>query len=170
MRSLLPATLACLACAAESQEMPSIEIAGVTITRGMPEKNVREAFRAVSCDDREPNSCSVGDGVPPEYDGDITFENGQVRSAARNLTIPEKSEDALFLLQGTIERLAGASQTCAKIQVHSLDNGLKYVTIAWPDKAIWMQVHESWPYTMIKETLRPASSTAQTDQVEEQDC
>ena len=150
-------------CAAHADQ-PFIEIAGVKITRGMAETSVRTAFPEVNCDEDTPNSCSVGDGVPPEYDGEVTFEDGRVRSAVRNLPLPGDPGEALMLLYTTLERVASADRTCAQIQLFSTDSGLKSMAIGFPDKALWIQTHgpsEHRRFDMIKETLRPADQQSE---------
>jgi hypothetical protein len=163
MRSILFVAFAFTICAAQADE-PFVEIAGVKITRGMPEASVRAAFAEMNCDGDTPNSCSVGDGVPPEYDGEVTFVDGRIRSAVRNLPMPEEPGEVLMLLYTTLERVANADRTCAQVQLFSTDSGLKSMAIGWPDKALWIQTHgpsENRRFDMIKETLRPADQQSE---------
>lgn len=158
MRSTLIAAFALLVGAAQADE-PSIEIAGVKITRGMPEANVRAAFARVDCDGGTPNSCSLGNGASPEYDGGITFEDGRVRSAYGYLPMPEEPGEVLMLLYAALERVADSDRTCAQIQLFSNESGLKSMAIGWPDKGLWIQTHgptENRRLDMIQETLAPA--------------
>jgi hypothetical protein len=160
MRCKLLVPMTFLACAAQADE-PSLKIAGVTITRGMKEANVRAAFPVVKCIESGPNSCltlGVGDGVPPEYDGEVRFQDGQVRSAVRRLPLPEEPGEVLMLLYTALERVANADRTCAQVQLFSNNSGLKSMSISWPDRALWIQTHgptENQRMDMIKETLVP---------------
>jgi hypothetical protein len=160
MRSILVVALALSVWSVQADE-PFLEITGVRITRGMTEGDVRQAFDVMKCIERVPSSCrtfAVGDGVPPEYDGEVMFEDGRVRSAIRRLSLPEEPGEVLMLLYTALERVANADRTCAQVQLFSNDSGLNSMTISWPDRALWIQTHgptENQRMDMIVETLVP---------------
>jgi hypothetical protein len=160
MRCILVVALALAGWTVHADE-PFLEIAGVRISRGMTEADVRQAFDVMTCIVRGPSSCltfAVGDGVPPEYDGEVMLEDGRVRSAIRRLPLPEESGEVLMLLYAALERVANADRTCAQVQLFSKDSGLKSMSISWPDRALWIQTHgptENQRMDMIMETLVP---------------
>ena len=160
MRSILFVALALSIWAVQADE-PFLEITDVRITRGMTEADVRQAFDVVTCIEHGPSTCltlAVGDGVPPEYDGEVMFQDGRVRSAIRRLPLPEEPGEVLMLLYTVLERVANADRTCAQVQLFSNDSGLRSISMSWPDRALWIQTHgptDKQRMDMIIETLVP---------------
>jgi hypothetical protein len=127
---------------------PSVEVLGVEIVRGMPEAEVRDAFASVYCAVENPedpvfDSCSVGDGVPPGADGEVTFQNGVVYSASRNWFIPENAEplEVLIILNDILARLTGEEDAvCAKIATYS-DQHQTSTIFELPEKVLTVQIN-----------------------------
>lgn len=127
---------------------PSVEILGVKIVRGMPEAEVRDAFPSVYCAEENPvdpvfDYCSVGDGVPPGADGEVTFKDGVVYRASRNWFIPKDAEplEVLMMLNDILTRLTGEEDAaCAKIETHS-DQYNTSTIFALPKKVLVVQLH-----------------------------
>ncbi|MEO1078212.1 MAG: hypothetical protein AAFY29_01565 [Pseudomonadota bacterium] len=99
----------------------SIEILGVTITRGMPEGEVRAAFGSSLKCSNVPSDidapfdtyCSVADGVYPDEDGGIEFKNGYVHMANRAWYIDPGLEpvDVLKVVHDHLVRLTDGENT-----------------------------------------------------------
>jgi hypothetical protein len=128
---------------------PSVEILGVKIVRGMSEADVRAAFPSVYCAEKGPavdaslDFCSVGDGVPPGADGEVTFKNGRVLRASRNWFIPEGGDPygTLLMLNDILTRLTGEeTSACTKIETHS-DQEPKTTMFVLPEKVLTVQIH-----------------------------
>ena len=86
-------------------EPPNIELLGISLTRGMPESEVREAFPNLNCYDNcdgvesDVTICGVSDGVPPGSDGEVTFKDGKLHQASKIWFLEENSTpyDALLM-------------------------------------------------------------------------
>lgn len=133
----------------DSFHEPSVEILGVKIMRGMPESEVRASLQNIDCPEKAPGVeasfvyCSVSDGVPPEADGEITFQDGLVHSATRNWFIPESSKplEVLMMLNDILTDLTGEEHAaCAKIETRS-DQEPTFTIFALPEKALTVQMH-----------------------------
>jgi hypothetical protein len=142
---------------------PSVEILGVKIVRGMPEADIRAAFPSVYCAEENPvdpifDYCSVGDGVPPGADGDVTFKDGFVYNASRNWFIPEGAEpiEVLMMLNDILTRLTGEEDAaCAKIETHN-DQYSAVTIFALPEKVLTVRMHTlpGRAGALFKESLR----------------
>lgn len=143
---------------------PSVEILGVRIVRGMPEKQVRAAFPSVYCAEKAPgvdasfDYCSVSDGVPPGADGEVTFKDGLVYSATRTWFIPEDAEplEVLMMLNEILTRLTGEkSAACAKVETY-VGQEPEYIYLVLPEKVVTVQMHTMPGRTGVrfKESLR----------------
>ena len=115
---------------------PSVEILGVKIVRGMPEADIRAAFPSVYFAEKGPTVdpglefCSVGDGVPPGADGEVTFKkNCRVLRASRNWFIPEDSNpyETLLMINEILARLSGENSTCGKIETGPVVGSMRKV-------------------------------------------
>jgi hypothetical protein len=130
------------------QTEPCVEILGVEVFRGMPESEVRAAFPRVSCAGEKPvnpvmDYCAVSDGVSPDADGEVTFENGLVRSATRYWHIPDDADplEALMMLNDILMRLTGEDEAaCAEIETYS-DEEPAYTIITLANKVVTVQMH-----------------------------
>ncbi len=123
MRWLTVLVILCPLLSALAQEA-TVEIGGLEIARGMLEADVRNAFPSVKC--WPPSSpranktivgCYVGDGVPPESDGFVSFSDGRVRLATRYWRIPKESGpyEVLQFVNNILQRLISEAGTCAEI-------------------------------------------------------
>ena len=127
MRWICALALLVLAVSALSDE-GSLEIHGVTITKGMTQKDVRALIPESSIYE-VPNESDISDGTEfwsiaadeAKGGGSIRFENGQVVSATRNLRHSSNSEayELFVSLHETIQHLTeGADYTCAKVMTY----------------------------------------------------
>lgn len=122
MRWLTVAAIFCPLLSALAQEA-TVEIGGLEITRGMLEADVRLAFPSVKCwpssyrAGKRIEDCYVGDGVPPESDGFVSFIDGRVQMATRYWRIPKESGpyEVLIFVNNILRRLLAEAGTCAEI-------------------------------------------------------
>ena len=129
----------------------------------MPEADIRTAFPSVYCAEENPidpifDYCSVGDGVPPGADGDVTFKDGIVYKASRNWFIPEGAEpiEVLMMLNDILTRLTGEEDAaCAKIETHN-DEYSTVTIFALPEKVLTVRMHTlpGRAGALFKESLR----------------
>jgi hypothetical protein len=151
--ALLLGVLASLSAASDelpvSPQVPSVQILGVTIVRGMPETEVRAALPMVYCAEKAPGTdptfdyCSVSDDVPPGADGEITFKDGLVHTATRNWFIPEGAAplDVLTMSNDMLTPLTGeVHAVCAKIETYRGQEPT-YTHFDLPEKVLTVQMH-----------------------------
>ena len=125
MRKFLVLILLCVPLLSFAEE-PSVEILGVTVSKGMTESDIRSLLPMLSCSEPfawNPNrvSCSVSDGISPGSDGGVLFDNGVVIQATRNWFFPEDAKpfDVAIMLNQIITRLTGEDRAvCAKIEAN----------------------------------------------------
>jgi len=126
MRWIIVLALSSLPLSLNAEE-PSVEIGGQTITRGMPEDDIRSAFQSVYCAanasgvDHGIEFCLLEDGESWENSGEISFENGSVRRATRNWRTSENPEtyELFILLNELLTQLTKGTDTCATIYTYS---------------------------------------------------
>ena len=169
---LLAYSIASAESTSDSQQ-PSVEVLGVKIFRGMPEAEVRDAFASIYCAEEDPvdpvyDYCSVGDGVPPGADGEVTFKDGVVYRASRNWFIPTDAGplEVMMMLNDLLTRLVGEENAaCAKVETYS-DQYNTTTMFALPKKVLTVQMHTlpGRNGVFFRESLRvnPVSETYKT--------
>jgi hypothetical protein len=168
MRWIIVPAILCPLLSAYAQEA-SVEIGGLEISRGMLKEDIRSDFPRFHCGeycvDTSIERCSVGDGVPPEADGQILFENGRVHRATRYWHVPKESGpyETLVMLNNILKQMTEESSTCAEIAptFGMTDSpGVTSTAFWFPEKVLYIQTQkpaDPWPaHFFIHETLRPS--------------
>ncbi|MEM7358966.1 MAG: hypothetical protein AAF431_07710 [Pseudomonadota bacterium] len=144
-------------------EPPTIDLFGVSLKRGMPESEVREAFPNLNCYDNcdgvvsDVTICGISDGVPPGSDGEVTFKDGKLYQASKNWFLEENSTpyDALLMQNQLLTRLAGeGNAVCAKVETYSSQFNESTVYV-FPQKVLSVQMHSRrGKHAHFRESLR----------------
>ncbi len=125
----------------------TVEIAGLTITRGMPEEAVRREIvhpYTIWCDESDDGdfaACSISSEEERNNAGEIVFENGRVRTAWRYVDVPEEGYDAIFVLYELLAKLTNGEDTCAFARTG--DGMPLQFSIELPHKFVNVMLH--WP-------------------------
>ena len=152
-----------------SAQDSSVEILGVTVSRGMTKSYLSSVLPGMSCSDLSAHhgpfaeSCSVSDGIPPGADGEIKFEKGVVVRASKNWFFPvdAKPFEVAVMLNQIITRLAGENRAvCAKIEANpEKKEGTMHTPGAtqfvFPEKVLTIYLHSIRDeHVYISESLR----------------
>ena len=125
----------------------TVEIAGLTITRGMPEEAVRRQIvhpNTMWCDESDDGdfaACVISSEEEPNNAGEIVFENGRVSMAARYVDVPEEGYDAIFVLYELLAKLTNGEGTCAIVRTG--DGMPLQFSVELPQKFVSVTLH--WP-------------------------
>ena len=122
MRWLIVLAILCPPLSVFAQEA-TVQIGSLQITRGILEADVRLAFPSVKCwsishrPGKRIEDCYVGDGVPPESDGFVSFIDGRVQMATRYWHLPKESGpyEVLRFVNNILDRLTSEAGVCAEI-------------------------------------------------------
>lgn len=175
MKPMLTLLLCILSLPVSSQEeIPSVEIAGLTVTRGMPEEAVRFelaypyklwcAEKSAGIDD-DIEYCSIFSEEEPINVGEVTFQDGRVLTARRFLSVPEESYDAFLLLHELLADLTDGKDTCAFIRTG--DSPPQFF-IALPERVVGVMLHTRGNKTSI--ALREGLRRNPTPDLQIEDC
>ena len=164
----------CPFAAASSEEAPNIEIAGLTITRGMPEDAVRFeivypytiycAEKAEGVDD-DIEYCSIFSEEEPINVGEVWFQDGRVLSANRFVSVPEDAYHALHVLYELLAQLTDGKSTCALVRTGGRPPGF---IVALPEKKVSVMLHTAGDKTSI--ALRVGLRRNPTPELQIKDC
>ena len=106
----------------------SIDVFGVTLSIGMSEQEVRDAFPDIYCTDSclggddVIQNCTIDDGIPPGTDASVRFQNSRVIRASKHWFLAKDASpyDALQALNSHLQRIGGEDNgVCAKIESFS---------------------------------------------------
>ena len=153
-----------------SAQDSSVELLGVTVSRGMTKSYLSSVLPGMSCSDLSAQyhgsfaeSCSVSDGIPPVADGDIKFEKGVVVNASKYWFFPEDAKpfEVFVMLNQIITRIAGENRAvCAKIEANpEKKEGTMHTPGAtqfvFPEKVLTIYLHRiKGEHVYIREGLR----------------